>query len=522
VQALIRERTGAVCDIQIIRTKGDRIDDVAFEQIEGKGFFTKEIEDALLSGRIDIAVHSLKDLPTESPAGLAVAAIPQRAAPNDVLLVRPEFHDPECPPLQLRAGARVGTSSVRRRAQLATLQPSVTAEPLRGNVPTRIRRLLEGQCDAIVLAAAGIDRLQIHTPDLVRVTLPIETFVPAPGQGALAIQIRSDDPERRELVATLHDPDTAEAVNAERSLLSRFGGGCSLPLGASVRREGSSLSMSAFWKADNSPAVRVTRRGTSISTLRDIVYRALCGDATPLGGQRVIVTRSSLESDPLVGGLRDLGAEVVSFPVICIAATPVGEADTGVREALDSYDWVLFASANAVEHFWGRLGTWGMDFPAKARIGAVGPGTARALLERGRTADYVPEDHISDALLEGILSRCKAGSRILIPCARHGRDVLDKGLVAAGHQVSRYHVYETRATDPGLLDRQSLDGAHYVLFASPSAVRYFLDAAPLPKEARVVSIGPVTSAAARELGLRVHAEATPHTVEGMIECLLND
>lgn len=523
IQTLLRERAGAVCEIKVIRTKGDRIDSLTFEKMEGKGFFTKEIEDCLISREIDIAVHSLKDLPTAMVDELVTAAIPKRADPRDVLLVRPECHAPGREPLQLRAGARVGTSSVRRREQIRSLDPDAVIEPLRGNVPTRLRRLLESRYDAIVLAAAGIERLGLDLGEIVSIPLAPEIFVPAPGQGALAVQLRRNDAVRRELVARIHDKATAQAVERERSLLGRFGGGCSLPLGACMCAVGSTYAMSGFWTPpDGGRPVRVTRYGGDPVTLLDTVHRSLLGGAAPLDGKKVVVTRATRTSDPLAIRLNDLGAQVVSFPVISIVATPPGELDEHVRDSLESYDWILFPSATAVTHFGTRLASWNRDFPALPKIGAVGPGTARPLLEHGHALDYVPDRHVSDALLEGILARCETLGHFLIPCAREGRDILAEGLEAAGHAVTRFAVYETVSTDPSALDSRSLDGAHYLLFASPSAVRSFLGAASVPKGARIVTIGPVTGKAARDLGLRVDAEAEPYTMEGMIECILRD
>ncbi len=521
VLALLSERAGIESEIRIIRTRGDRIDSVAFESIEGKGFFTKELEEALLAGAIDVAVHSLKDLPTELPSGLTVGAILRRGDPRELLLINPDVHDPDRGPLRLRAGARVGTSSIRRRVQLTALQPDLVIEPLRGNVPTRLRRLYERGFDAILLALAGVERLKLDLTGLVALRLPTEVIAPAPGQGALAVELRSDDAELRAIAEELHDPETAAAVNAERSLLRRFGGGCSLPLGACLWRDGDRMVMHAFWSSGAGKAhVRVSVDGDDPTEIAEKAFHALTEAPVPLKGVRVVVTRPAMGADPLVSMLTALGATVVAFPVISIRPYASPEADAEARAGLDSFDWVLFPSANAVEQFRARLESWSEAFPASARIGAVGPGTARALSGWGREPDFVPEVHVSDAFLEGILARCERRAGVLIPSAKEGSDVLVAGLTAAGHRVVRLPVYETVGTDPAALDTSRLDGAHYILFASPSAVRHFLRVASLPEGARVVSIGPVTSRAAVESGLKVHAEAEPHTTEGLVRCLL--
>ncbi len=218
-------------EIIIIKTRGDRIQNVSFDKMEGKGFFTKEIEEALLDRRIDIAVHSMKDLPTENTPGLSVAAVMKREDPSDVLLVRNESVV-RGGVLPLRAGATVGTSSLRRAAQLKFLMNSLNIAPLRGNVTTRVRRLREGRFDAIVLARAGLKRLEIEAANCEAAPLPVSSFLPAPAQGALALQTRDDDAVLRETLRALNDEETELAVTAERSFLERFGGGCHIPLGA--------------------------------------------------------------------------------------------------------------------------------------------------------------------------------------------------------------------------------------------------------------------------------------------------
>ncbi len=227
----IRSELGLECVIEIIKTSGDRIQDVAFHKMEGKGFFTKELQDALLDERIDLVVHSLKDLPTDEPDGLTLAAIPERGSPGDLLLAPADSMETRPDdPLGLPPGATLGTSSLRRAAQALVLRPDLRLEALRGNVPTRIRKLREGQYDAILLASAGVRRLGLDLTGLDHVELPPEAMLPAPGQGALAIETRDADPTVEPLTA-LHDRKAARAVNAERNLLRLLGGGCHLPLG---------------------------------------------------------------------------------------------------------------------------------------------------------------------------------------------------------------------------------------------------------------------------------------------------
>ncbi len=238
------EATGHAAELVPVTTAGDRSRAPVFAAIGPQGVFVREINRALADGTIDLAVHSYKDVPTDGPDELAIAAVPPRLDAADCLLVRPERLRRDRGFLPLPDGARVGTSSVRRQAWLRHFRPDLRPTPLRGNVPTRIRRLQDGQYDAIVLAAAGLDRLRTApaprsaAPGLAGLTvtrLDPEQFVPAPAQGALALQCRRDRPDLRALLATLDHPASRRAIAAERLLLGRLEGGCELAFGAYCR-----------------------------------------------------------------------------------------------------------------------------------------------------------------------------------------------------------------------------------------------------------------------------------------------
>ena len=254
--ALAAACPGLACEIVRITTTGDRTLDQPLPAIGGKGLFTREIGDALLAGDIDLAVHSLKDLPASaSMEGLAVAAIPRRAPANDALI------SADGSPLdKLPQGARVGTSSPRRAAQLLAARPDLRPEPIRGNVDTRIRKLREGQYDAIAVAMAGLVRLGIA--DQATQVLPFDVMLPAPGQGALALEIRADNEAVAGLVSLIADRAATACTTAERALLEALGGGCSLPLGALATLDGDTLTLRAALLAlDGATAARATRSG---------------------------------------------------------------------------------------------------------------------------------------------------------------------------------------------------------------------------------------------------------------------
>jgi len=225
VEQLKKQVPEAEFELKEIVTKGDRILDVTLSKVGGKGLFVKEIEQSLLDGETDFAVHSLKDMPAELPDGLVIGAIPKRVDPRDVLLSREGRKLDELP-----QGALIGTSSLRRAAQLLAYRPDLRIESVRGNIDTRIRKLTEGNFDAIVLAAAGLER--VNWEGEVTQYLPVEISLPAVGQGALAIECRADDEETLVLLKRLDDEPTRLAVSAERTFLHKLQGGCQVPIAA--------------------------------------------------------------------------------------------------------------------------------------------------------------------------------------------------------------------------------------------------------------------------------------------------
>ncbi|HEY3489750.1 MAG TPA: hydroxymethylbilane synthase [Candidatus Deferrimicrobiaceae bacterium] len=256
IKALVEEKTGRKVEIFKIKTTGDMILDVPLAKVGGKGLFVKEIEDALLTGKIDFAVHSMKDVPTELPAGLEISCTTKREDPRDAFLSnKAKTFD------TLPKGAKVGTSSLRRQTQLLAARPDLQIDQLRGNLDTRIRKMDEGQYDAIILAAAGLRRL--GWADRISSLIDPEVSLPAVGQGALGIEIRSDDADTRGAVAFLDDPETSVAVRAERAFLTRLEGGCQVPIGAFGRIEGNELRFNGLvGRPDGTEIIRGERRGS--------------------------------------------------------------------------------------------------------------------------------------------------------------------------------------------------------------------------------------------------------------------
>lgn len=255
VAALLREK-GHTVEIEVIKTTGDKITSVALAKVGTKGMFTKEIEEALHDKRVDLAVHSLKDVPTELEHEFELAAIMKREDPRDAF-ISVRFSSLE----ELPHGAKVGTSSLRRQCQLKSVRPDLEIFPLRGNVDTRIRKLESGEYDAIILAAAGVRRLGLETH--VRSRISADIMCPAVGQGALAIEIRRGDQQTKTLLAFLNDADTHAAIDCERALLGSLGGGCQVPIGAYAEKRGGRLFLRAMvGRPDGSEILREQAEGT--------------------------------------------------------------------------------------------------------------------------------------------------------------------------------------------------------------------------------------------------------------------
>lgn len=491
-------KAGHEVQILVLETRGDRIDDVPLQTLEGKGFFTTEIEQALLEERIDLAVHSHKDLPSAMTEGLVIAAVPPRAAPEERLLIAPAAHAPEGAFLPLVRGARVGTSAPRRTAQLGALRADLELLALRGNVPTRVRRLREGRYDAIVLAAAGLDRLGLDLSGLVVHTLTRDELVPAPGQGALAVQTRARDRELRAIcAAVLADPEAASTVAAERALLVALGGGCNLPLGVALRRESEhSWHVSAFLGAGvplaEHPARWCQARGADpAAAVAAAGARLTSGRPTghgPLAGLRVALTGTRDSAIELATRLATLGALVTREEALEVEDLPAPTLAARVA-ALARGDALVLTSSNAARRMRDLRPAPGV------RVAAVGPATARALGEVGLVPELVGEAG-AQALARALA--LAPGARVLFPCAENARAELESELSARGVRVERLVLYRTRAR----AEFEWQAEADVRLYLSPSAVAAAsARERQRPGQARRLALGPSTATALAAAGL---------------------
>ncbi|MBU1431933.1 hydroxymethylbilane synthase [Myxococcota bacterium] len=495
----------APCEIHIVHTSGDKDQQTSLTQLRAPGFFTKELERALHAGHVDLAVHSLKDVPTQDPEGLELIGIMRRGDPRDTLLINPEAWIEGAEGLPLKPGARVGTGSNRRRAQLRRLRPDLELLDLRGNVPTRLDKLRRGDYDAILAAEAGLQRLEIDRAGLISLPLDVSGFVPAPGQAAVAVQMRIGDPHTALVREAMHDQLTAQAIQAERGLMRRLEGGCQLPLGVHARPEGegwrlwvSSAPAPAPGALPDPSGEALDLRGDDPAALADQAFKAL----RPLDGRQLVITRA--ESAPLAAALRALGAQVYLRPALEIVFQDVMIDAAGV-------DWVFFSSANGLRGL-KRL----LSLPSTARYAVVGPRTGRALAAEGLKPEVQAAGGCAAGLVDDFLALNLPPQRVLWPVGDLADAAAAARLEAAGHTVRREIVYHTRA--PAQIEGLEGLARPELIFYSPSAFHH-LRAVGIPEGARLISIGATTSQAIREAGFEVACQAKAPTTASLIEAL---
>jgi len=466
------ESLGVAVTIKIIKTRGDKIQNIGFDKMEGKGFFTKEIEEALLNKSIDVAVHSHKDLETNPPAGLTIAAVSEREDPSELLLIRKECVDTQ-QLFALKANALVGTSSARRKSQMQLFRPDVALKDLRGNVPTRINKLRDGQYDAILLAKAGVSRLQLDLSDLHVETLDPRKFVPAPAQGVLGLQTRTDDAATIQIIRQLNTPATQEQIAIERKVLNLFQGGCKLPLGVYVSGHGEEkqvfTAMAPEW---NKPLKRLHFKPSA--TPERIVAQL----QQPVTGT-VLITREQKPNSPFKILLEKLGMQVIGLSLI--QTQPV--AFTQDKPT----DWIFFSSSNGVRHYATQI----QSIPA-AKIGAIGPGTAREIRALGWPIDFEGSAATTAEVAQNFAQHIGNAS-VLFPGAKESLRTVQKALNP--NQVIDLDVYATE-----MVSGIQIPEADVLVFTSPSNVAAWPDKASLLQK-QVIAIGPSTGQKLKENGL---------------------
>ena len=475
VQRQLKE-IGISSEIKIIKTQGDIIQHLSLDKLEGKGFFTKEIEEALLAKEADLAVHSHKDLPTESPEGLVIAAVSYRENPGELLLIRKECVDRK-KKFHLKHGAIVGTSSARRKSQLLGYRPDIELKDLRGNVPTRIEKLRKGDYDAMLLAAAGVERLGIDLSEF-HVERPGPTeFIPAPAQGVLALQTRIEDHELIAALQQIHHADVQECIAIERKILNLFKGGCQMPLGAYCEKEEDTFRvwtvMSAEW---NSPLRTLYNESTDASVLPERIVKKLQA-FKPVS---VYITRDLRENDFFSQVLKANACDVHGLALI--------DTQRIIAKKVPVTDWIFFSSKHGVRHFLGQT-----KVGPGVKLAAVGKGTSDELRKHNLRADFIGGS--TDTRIIAKQFGALAGrSSVLFPQAKGSLKTVQQQLPSA--KIIDLTVYETisRPAD-------NIPACDVMVFTSPSNVEAFFQSNKISKEQKVVAMGHATGSALREKGI---------------------
>ncbi|TDO23229.1 hydroxymethylbilane synthase [Pedobacter duraquae] len=492
---------GVESELKIIKTQGDKILNLRLDKLEGKGFFTKELEEELLGGTIDLAVHSHKDLPTTHPEGLIIAAVPEREDASELLLILKDCVD-VTQKLSLKTGAMVGTSSNRRKAQLLALRTDLNIEDLRGNVPTRIQKLRDENYDAIMLASAGVKRLGIDLSEFHVEVLETTEFVPAPAQGALAIQIKDQNTELLNLLQALHHQPTADEIGVERKVLNLFEGGCHMPLGCYCKKEGEQYEVwvSKAEDADDFPD-RLFFRVDQLDGLAERIVAKL--NAERKMPAKVFISREIGENNYFRRALNKHNIEIEdrslirTFPIVNILDPFY----------LKNIDWIFFSSRNGVEFFFKLKPA----LSKKVKFGVVGRGSEDALRKHGHLADYVGESgdikEVADDFAALVI-----GETVLFPRAQDSLQTIQKSL-SPETKVVDLPIYETV-----MEDNTDKTYADILIFTSPSNVDAYFAENLLDPEQKVIAIGNSTGKKFEEMGVTFTLPFSPDEI-GLAEAV---
>jgi len=492
---------GVESELKIIKTQGDKILNLRLDKLEGKGFFTKELEEELLGGTIDIAVHSHKDLPTTHPEGLTIAAVSEREDPSELLLILKDCVD-VTQKLSLKKGAQVGTSSNRRKAQLLAHRADLNIEDLRGNINTRIQKLRDENYDAIMLAKAGVARLNLDLSEFHLEVLDPTELIPAPAQGVLAIQIRENDKELFDLLQQINDAGVAEEIAVERRVLNLFEGGCHMPLGCYCRKENGKYEVwtSKATTGDDFPD-RVFLRVDSLEGLPEKIVGKF--SETRKLPSKVFISREIGERSYFRKALEKNNVEIEgrslirTFPIVNVLDPFY----------LKHIDWIFFSSRNGVEYFFNLKPV----LPKNVKFGVVGRGSEDALRKFGELADFVGETGDITEVAEEF-APLAAGQNVLFPRAQDSLLTIQKSL-SADTKIVDLPIYETVIEDN--IDKTYAD---ILIFTSPSNVEaYFADNLLDPGQ-QVIAIGNSTGKKFDEMGVQYTLPYSPDEI-GLAEAV---
>ena len=531
VDAIKKAFPRLLIEIKVIKTYGDVKKDMKLDRMEQKGVFVKDIDRQLAEGAIDNAVHSLKDIPTRLPDQIRIGAIIQRADPRDVLVSRGGERL-----LGLCKGARIGTSSLRRKGQLLAFRRDFRVVEMRGNVDKRIAKLYADDYDAIVLAAAGMLRLGMAKS--ISEYLPLKVMLPAPGQGALAVEIRNNDKEAKEIADGIDNPRLRASVEAERTVLSRIGGGCNALLGVFAQIKGKRLNISAaITSKDGSRKHEYSHVGSADfpeEAGQMLAEKILMSGASDLAGGKkqksslkgrvVLVTREEDEGEGICQMLLERGAIPVYFPTIKTVDLPDASNDP-LLEGLDRYDMLIITSRRGASKLVEMLRIKGIRKGSiRAKVVAIGPETQKYLQENNVVVHHVPRSPSSKRMASGLDVK---GKRVLIINSAKAPGDLSERLTSMGAKVDRIMPYTLSIPKVSAQRRRCILGYSFdfITFASPSAVEGLIELMGRPAakkmllRSKVVCIGNTTAGRCIEEGIKVHFVSKVHSLSGIVGCM---
>jgi len=472
-------KAGLEVGIKVIHTKGDNFQNLSFNKIEGKGFFTKEIEHALLNGEIDMAVHSFKDLPTQSEPGLCVGACSYRENPFDVLIIHPDAVDMS-KPLNLKTNATVGTSASRRKAQLHAIRKDLQLKDIRGNVKTRLEKI-GNEVEAVVLAAAGLNRLNIDLKGFHRVILTQTLSVPAAAQGVLAYQIRDNDQEMKKVLRHLHHPEVEMLVNFERSVLNALGGGCQQPIGvyATQNNEQGMQIWACFAENEFDFPIRVFFQSKTLDGLSEQITNRLKSSSK----KSVFISRHLTSDSFFLKAMNRRNYTVHAQSLIYLTPLPFSE--------IPIVDWIFFSSPNAVKFFFDQ----NPEINPKVRFAAIGRTTAQTIRQYHRVCSFEGEgsDITASARLFGDMNK---GSKVLFPCAENSLETVQKVL---GQSVTAHNLAVYRNKE---LEEFELPSCQILIFTSPLNVKSYSKKYLFENAEKIIAIGKTTGAELEKIGCK--------------------
>ncbi len=524
-------------EIVVIKTKGDKILDVPLSKIGDKGLFTKELEVAMFNNEIDMAVHSLKDLPTLFPEGAKLGAVLKRGDVRDALISTNNRKLSD-----LNTDDVIATSSLRRKAQLLRINKNFKIVEIRGNVNTRIRKMQEGYCDVMLMAAAGLQRLDMD--EFISELIDPNVIIPACAQGAIAIEIRDNDSFVEKILSAINDEETMITTTAERAFLRTLEGGCQIPVGSySSIKEGmfhitgfiSSIGGSLYLKESASaPVDKAIEIATEIAKklfnnggkdILEAIRKFNMPDAQskkPLQDKIIISTRTIEACDALPDILQAQGAKLISLPMIEIIPAQLNQQDKELLKNLETFDWLFFTSKNGVVNFFKQLidVKGSTELPKTLRKAVIGEKSALELDYYGYKPDFTSTGNTSEDLLEQFYKEINpANQSVLLALGNLAEDTLFNRL-SKENKVSRIDVYQTvkpLAADNSVLEIIRENLYDLIIFTSPSTFQNFCSfyGNENINQLKIASIGATTTKAIEEAGVVPVITALKSNVEGL-------